>query len=102
MVTGPTTGRLAAGLVRESLEQSKYDVQQVEVGPATQQNLVKVEEVAKDVKASFLIGVGGGSKIDLAKLASLNLKMPFLSVPTSASHEGIPSPRGSIKDGGDW
>ena len=100
MVTGPTTGRLAAGLVRESLEQSKYDVQQVEVGPATQQNLVKVEEVAKDVKASFLIGVGGGSKIDLAKLASLNLKMPFLSVPTSASHDGIASPRASIKDGG--
>jgi glycerol-1-phosphate dehydrogenase [NAD(P)+] len=100
MVTGPTTGRLAAGLVRESLEQSKYDVQQVEVGPATQQNLVKVEEVVKDVKASFLIGVGGGSKIDLAKLASLNLKMPFLSVPTSASHDGIASPRASIKDGG--
>lgn len=100
IVTGPTTGNLAAGLVRESLEQAEYEVQQIEVGPATQENLVKVEEVAKDVKAAFLLGVGGGSKIDLAKLASLNLKAPFLSIPTSASHDGIASPRASIKDGG--
>lgn len=100
IVTGPTTGNLAAGLVRESLEKSSYEVHQVEVGAATRENLVKVEEVAKDVKASFLLGVGGGSKIDLAKLASLNLKAPFLSIPTSASHDGIASPRASIKDGG--
>jgi glycerol-1-phosphate dehydrogenase [NAD(P)+] len=100
IVTGPTTGALAAGTVRQFLEEKKYEVQQVQVGDATQQNLVKVEEVAKDVKAAFLLGVGGGSKIDLAKLASANLKIPFLSVPTSASHDGLASPRASIKDGG--
>lgn len=100
IVTGPTTGGLAAGVVRDSLADKGYEVQQVEVGPATQANLVKVEEVAKDVRASFLLGVGGGSKIDLAKLASVNLKIPFLSIPTSASHDGIASPRASIKDGG--
>ena len=100
IVTGPTTGVLAAHQVKDALLQKKYDVQQVEVGVATQQNLVKVEEIAKDVKASFLLGVGGGSKIDLAKLASANLKMPFISVPTSASHDGLASPRASIKDGG--
>lgn len=100
IVTGPTTGALAATPVKDSLLQKKYEVQQIEVGVATQQNLVKVEEIAKDVHASFLLGVGGGSKIDLAKLASSNLKMPFLSVPTSASHDGLASPRASIKDGG--
>ena len=66
IVTGPTTGALAATPVKDSLLQKKYDVQQIEVGVATQQNLVKVEEVAKDVRASFLLGVGGGSKIVLA------------------------------------
>ncbi|OGS42087.1 MAG: NAD(P)-dependent glycerol-1-phosphate dehydrogenase [Euryarchaeota archaeon RBG_16_62_10] len=100
IVTGPITGALASKMVRDSLLAKKFDVQQIEVGPATQQNLVRVEEVAKDVKASFLLGVGGGSKIDLAKLTSSNLKMPFLSVPTSAAHDGIASPRASIKDGG--
>ncbi len=100
IVTGATTGSLAAKAVRESLEQKRFEVQQLEVGDATHQNLVKVEEVTKDLKASFLLGVGGGSKIDLAKLASSNLKIPFISVPTSASHDGIASPRASIKDGG--
>jgi glycerol-1-phosphate dehydrogenase [NAD(P)+] len=100
IVTGPTTGTLAAKTVRDLLVGKKFDVHQVEVGFATQQNLVRVEEIAKDVKANFLLGVGGGSKIDLAKLASMNLKIPFLSVPTSASHDGIASPRASIKDGG--
>lgn len=100
IVTGPTTGVLAAKPVTDSLREEKYEVQQIEVGVATQQNLVRVEEVAKDVRASFLLGVGGGSKIDLAKLASSNLKTPFLSVPTSASHDGLASPRASIKDGG--
>jgi len=100
IVTGPTTGALAATPVKDSLLQRKYVVQQIEVGAATQQNLVKVEEIAKDVRASFLLGVGGGSKIDLAKLASSNLKIPFISVPTSASHDGLASPRASIKDGG--
>ncbi len=100
IVTGPTTGALAAKPVTDSLLEKRFEVQQVEVGVASQQNLVKVEEVAKDVRASFLLGVGGGSKIDLAKLASSNLKKPFISVPTSASHDGLASPRASIKDGG--
>jgi len=100
IVTGQTTGTLAANKVREIMVEAKYEIQQIMVGEATQQNLVKVEEVAKDVKASFLLGVGGGSKIDLAKLASANLKKPFLSIATSASHDGIASPRASIKDGG--
>lgn len=100
IVTGQTTGSVAAAKVKDLLAEKGYEVQQIVVGEATQQNLVKVEEVAKDVRASFLLGVGGGSKIDLAKLASSNIKIPFISVPTSASHDGIASPRASIKDGG--
>jgi glycerol-1-phosphate dehydrogenase [NAD(P)+] len=100
IVTGNTTGELAAKQLEQILADKNYEVQKTIVSEASRPNLVKVEEVAKDVKASFLLGVGGGSKIDLAKLASFNLKMPFLSVPTSASHDGIASPRASIKDGG--
>lgn len=99
IVTGQTTGELAAKQVEQILRDKGYEAQQIVVGEASRTNLVKVEEVAKDVKAAFILGVGGGSKIDLAKLASYNLKMPFLSVPTSASHDGIASPRASIKDG---
>jgi glycerol-1-phosphate dehydrogenase [NAD(P)+] len=100
LVTGPTTGNLAAKTVAEILTDEGYDVHTITVGEANRDNLVKVEEETKAVGASFLVGVGGGSKIDLAKLASGNLRMPFLSVPTSASHDGIASPRASIRDGG--
>ena len=100
LVTGTTTGNLAAKRVSEVLADHEYEVHTITVGDASKDNLVKVEDTTKEVGASFLVGVGGGSKIDLAKLASCNLGMPFLSVPTSASHDGIASPRASIKDGG--
>ena len=100
VVTGTTTGNLAAKRVSEVLTDHEYEVHTITVGDASKDNLVKVEDTTKEVGASFLVGVGGGSKIDLAKLASCNLEMPFLSVPTSASHDGIASPRASIKDGG--
>ena len=42
--------------------------------------------------------MGGGSKIDLAKMAAKDLNIEFLSIPTSASHDGIASGRASIKN----
>jgi glycerol-1-phosphate dehydrogenase [NAD(P)+] len=44
----------------------------------------------------FLIGVGGGRVIDTAKIVSYNLDLPFISVPTAASHDGIASARASV------
>jgi len=52
------------------------------------------EKAAKDV--DFLIGVGGGRVIDTAKIVSYNLDLPFISVPTAASHDGIASARASV------
>jgi len=41
--------------------------------------------------------VGGGRSVDVAKMISFNLNIPFISVPTSASHDGISSPFVSIR-----
>jgi glycerol-1-phosphate dehydrogenase [NAD(P)+] len=46
--------------------------------------------------ADFLVGVGGGRVIDTAKIVSFNLDIPFISVPTAASHDGIASARASV------
>ena len=51
-------------------------------------------------KVDFLLGVGGGTCIDVAKFTSYREKIPFISVPTAASHDGIASSRASIKGGG--
>lgn len=44
----------------------------------------------------YIIGVGGGRAIDMAKVVSYNLDLHFISVPTAASHDGIASSRASV------
>lgn len=98
IVTGSKTRNVAADIVTTRLHDANYDVHSIVVGEASQENLEKVEEMAKEIKASFLLGVGGGSKIDLAKMAAKDLRTEFISVPTSASHDGIASGRASLKN----
>jgi glycerol-1-phosphate dehydrogenase [NAD(P)+] len=97
LVTGCKTRKVAGDQIKENLVRNGYDIQIIDTDEANQENLKKVEQVAKEVKATYLLGVGGGSKIDLAKMAAKDLNLEFLSIPTSASHDGIASGRASIK-----
>jgi glycerol-1-phosphate dehydrogenase [NAD(P)+] len=47
--------------------------------------------------ARCIVGLGGGKSVDVGKLAASELNLPFFSVPTSASHDGIASPFASIR-----
>ncbi len=98
IVTGETTWDVAGKEVLKYLEESGFDVDVIKTGAATVPNLEAVIKKAEDV--DFIVGVGGGSKIDLAKKASYDLRIPFISVPTSAAHDGIASPRASIRENG--
>jgi glycerol-1-phosphate dehydrogenase [NAD(P)+] len=97
IVAGEKTKKIAGDLVADTLKDDGYEVQFALVGDANGEDLKIVENTAKEVKASFLLGVGGGSKIDLAKMAGKDLGLAFISIPTSASHDGIASGRASIK-----
>lgn len=57
--------------------------------------IIKDAEIAA-AGADFLVGVGGGRVIDTAKIVAFNLDLPFISVPTAASHDGIASARASV------
>jgi glycerol-1-phosphate dehydrogenase [NAD(P)+] len=65
------------------------------ISDATVGEVDRITKSCRDV--DFVIGVGGGKAIDVAKLASKNSGLEFLSVPTAASHDGIASSRASIK-----
>jgi glycerol-1-phosphate dehydrogenase [NAD(P)+] len=59
-----------------------------------------VKEHTKNFGAKVLIGVGGGTKIDIAKKSAFDLGLDFISIPTSASHDGVASPRATISKNG--
>ena len=49
-----------------------------------------------DSKAQVILGIGGGKVIDTAKYAAYLRKLPFISIPTSASSDGFSSASASL------
>ena len=59
-----------------------------------------INKIEKDVRkdnSNLIVGIGGGRSVDTAKLISYNLSIPFVSLPTAASHDGMASPFVSVK-----
>lgn len=100
IVTGGITYSLAGKTIEELLTDSNFNVSVFKTGSANNENLDFVIAGSKEAEAGIIIGVGGGTKIDLAKKAAYELNVPFVSIPTSPSHDGIASPRASIKRDG--
>jgi glycerol-1-phosphate dehydrogenase [NAD(P)+] len=97
IVTGKNTIKAAGQEISDMLFEVSIDNQIIITGNADEENLNTVTEISRDYGAGLIIGVGGGSKIDLAKKTAYYLDVPLISVPTTPSHDGIASPRASIK-----
>ncbi len=101
IVTGKSTRKIAGNIVHDLLEDSGQNVSLLATSSASQSEVEKVRKHALEMGADYLLGVGSGKSIDVAKLAATNLEVPFISIPTAASHDGIVSSRASIKNGKD-
>jgi glycerol-1-phosphate dehydrogenase [NAD(P)+] len=97
IVTGDITYKAAGRDVESIMRDSGYDMHVHMTGAATFSNADRIIADAKETGPGFILAVGGGSKIDLAKVASKDLRIPFISIPTSAAHDGISSGRASMK-----
>ncbi len=96
IITGHSTYDAGARYVIENLEENDYEVDVKIIDDAS---FDSVEEVEEHIDSDTLVvGVGGGKIIDVAKYASFKKDVYFVSMPTTASHDGIVSPLASIKN----
>ncbi len=96
IVSGKKTYQIAGKKIEEFLSESDFKIGHSIIKDADMETMKKLKEEIGD-SSDFLLGVGGGTCIDAAKFVSFKLKIPFISVPTAAAHDGISSSRASIK-----
>ena len=97
IISGKNVKKIIGKKIDDSLKKSKIK----NVWHLAVSNHVKalngIEKKVRKDKSDLIIGLGGGRSVDVAKLCSFNLKIPFVSIPTSASHDGIASPFVSVR-----
>ena len=95
IITSPTPHELAGDRVRAQVAESATVI----VEEASFASIERVIETAHAEEADYLIGLGGGKPIDIAKMAADEINCGLVSLPTAASHDGIVSGRSSIPEG---
>lgn len=97
LIVDKITYDIAGKRVEDNLATNGIDVHPLFITSSTMNEVDKTLELYKEVNAEFSVAVGGGTVIDVAKYSSFKASLPFVSVPTVASHDGISSSRASIK-----
>lgn len=94
IVEDSMTRGIAGRRVKEALRSREYSVSEAIIERADIENARRVREQLHG--CDFSVAVGGGGPIDMAKAAAHESQLPFISVPTAPSHDGIASPIVSI------
>ena len=89
----PRIGKEVEDILTNSRNHSVYTTT---IQDSTMDELEKQLEIHKENKPDFVIGLGGGRPIDIAKSISFKSHQRFISIPTIASHDGVASSRASI------
>jgi len=97
IIMGPKTLDIAGRKVMDLLNNAGLNVNNLVVTSCNIKDIVSVEEKIDELKPQVVLGIGGGTKIDVAKISSCHKNKPFISVPTTAAHDGIASPLVSLK-----
>ena len=97
LVSGNNVKKIVQNKIESSLSASKIQMVWHLAETNDKRSIKKIEQNVGKSKSELIIGVGGGRSVDIAKIIGFNLDLPFVSIPTSASHDGIASPFVSIK-----
>jgi len=96
IVEDEITKKIAGDGIKESLKD--FDVFETVITAVNEKNINKVSNLIKNF--NFAIAVGGGSIIDVTKYTTFQHNKPFISFPTTPSHDGIASARASLVERG--
>ncbi len=100
LVADGTTMKIAGEKAIKVLSKGGFRVKEYLIAEASTEEVEGAEGFMKSKKADFALGIGGGRPIDVAKCASFNNGIPFISIPTAASHDGVVSGRASLLHNG--
>ncbi|MEM0225746.1 MAG: sn-glycerol-1-phosphate dehydrogenase [Thermofilaceae archaeon] len=96
--TGPHVGPRVGFSVAELLLREEFEVHTGVIEGSDREGLEKARGLVQSIRPDVAIAVGGGRVIDVTKYVAYIFNIPFVSVPTSVSHDGIASPAVSLKD----
>jgi glycerol-1-phosphate dehydrogenase [NAD(P)+] len=97
VVMGKKTLDIAGKTVMDLLTDDGINVNHIVANSCNIEDIVLVEKQIDELKPEVVLGIGGGTKIDVAKMSAAHKEVPFISVPTTAAHDGIASPLVSLK-----
>jgi len=98
LITGKTSYELVAAKIKERINSSLAGIHFVQDGGMDEVRRLVIDLGYRDIDC--VMGVGGGKVLDVAKVFASEMNVPFISVPTVASHDGIASPIASFKEAG--
>ena len=97
IISGKNVRKIIGSKIDDSLKKSRIKGTWHLAASNHVNTLKDMEKKVRSDKSDLIIGLGGGRSVDVANLCSFNLNIPFVSIPTSASHDGIASPFVSIR-----
>jgi len=96
-VIGKKTHEIVGKDIKKILAKDGYKPNFVFVKACDERTIFDAQK--KGLKADLIMGIGGGKNIDVAKAVASHLKIPWVSVPTIPSHDGIASDRSVVSKG---
>jgi glycerol-1-phosphate dehydrogenase [NAD(P)+] len=97
LIMGHKTWDIAGKKVMDLLSDDGINVAHEVATSCTIEDIMLIEQEIEEIKPQVVLGIGGGAKIDVAKISSADRNVPFISIPTTAAHDGVASPLVSLK-----